>query len=217
MTKTGEFYRKSAKDCFEALGTGDKGLSSEEAQRRLAQYGENQLVTLGRTPKWLQFLLQFKDVFVIVLIIAGAISFATGDARGGAIMFFIVLIDACLGYFQEHKAERIMDSLKKLIQSPAKVYRDGELTELPLARIVPGDILYVEEGDKVPADMRIIESFNLRTNDFSLTGESMPQDKDSRTIPKKAGVADRDNMAYLGTTVAAGNARGVVVATGMNT
>ncbi|MBN1857566.1 MAG: cation-transporting P-type ATPase [Dehalococcoidia bacterium] len=217
MTETGNFYLKSVKQCFEALRTSDKGLSTEEAQSRLSQYGENQLVSLKKAPQWLQFLLQFKDVFVIVLIVAGAISFATGDARGGSIMFVIVLMDACLGYYQEHKAESIMDSLKKLIQSPAKVYRDGELAELPLAKLVPGDILQIEEGDKVPADIRIVESINLRTNDFSLTGESMPQAKHSKTIAQKSGLGDRDNMVFLGTTVAAGNARGVVVATGMAT
>ncbi len=214
---TSEFYLKKVKECLEALNTGEKGLSCEEAQRRLGQYGPNRLDTRAAMPWWLQFLHQFKDIFVIVLIVAGTISFITDDARGGSIMFSIVLIDACVGYFQEHKAERIMESLRNLIQSPAKVYRDGELTELPLVEVVPGDVLYVEEGDKVPADIRIIESVNLRTNDFSLTGESMPQDKHSKRLTKKAGLADRDNMAYLGTTVAAGNARGVVVATGMNT
>ena len=217
MMKTADFYLKTVKQCFDELGTGENGLSTEEALRRLARHGENELVTVARTPQWLQFLLQFKDVFVIILVVAGTISFVTDDVRGGAIMFSIVLIDACLGYFQEHKAERIMDSLRRLVESPAKVYRDGGLTEVPHARIVPGDVLYIEEGDKVPADIRIVESLNLRTNDFSLTGESMPQDKHSRPLAKKSSLADRDNMAFLGTTVAAGNGRGIVLATGMNT
>jgi Ca2+-transporting ATPase len=217
MKKPGDFYLRSVEDCLKDLGSSDKGLSNEEAKRRLSQYGENQLVALARTPQWLQFLFQFKDIFVIILVVAGTVSYATGDVRGGSIMFAIVLIDACLGYYQEHKAELIMDSLRRMIESPARVYRDGELSELPLAGIVPGDILHVEEGDKIPADIRIVESLNLRTNDFSLTGESMPQDKHSRPIEKESALADRDNMAYLGTTVAAGNARGVVVATGMNT
>jgi len=217
MPEPADFYLKTVKDCFEALKTSEKGLSNSDAQKRLTQYGENELVTLAKTPKWLQFLLQFKNVLVIILIIAGAVSFAVGDIRGGSVMFMIVLINAVIGYLQEHKAERIMDSLKKLVQSPAKVYRDGELTELPQSELVPGDILHLEEGDKVPADVRIIESFDLRTNDFSLTGESMPQEKHSNTMKKKSSLADRDNMAYLGTTVAAGNAKGVIIATGMNT
>jgi len=217
MPEPGDFYLKTVKDCFEALNTSEKGLSNAEAQKRLTKYGENQLVTLAKTPKWLQFLLQFKDVLVIILIIAGIISFTIGNVSTGSIMFVIVLINAFIGYVQEHKAESIMDSLKKLVQSPAKVYRNSELTELSQVKLVPGDILYLEEGAKVPADVRIIESFNLSTNDFSLTGESMPQEKHSNTIQKKLPLADRDNMAYLGTTVATGNAKGVIVATGMNT
>lgn len=217
MPELGDFYLKTVKDCFEALKTSEKGLSNTDAQERLTQYGENQLVTLAKTPRWLQFLLQFKDVLVIILIIAGIISFTIGNLSTGSIMFVIVLINAFVGYFQEHKAESIMDSLKKLVQSPAKVYRNGELIELPQAKLVQGDILYLEEGDKIPADVRLIEAFNLRTNDFSLTGESMPQEKHSNTIKEKSSLADRDNMAFLGTTVATGNAKGVIVATGMST
>jgi len=217
MSDKADFYMKTVKEVFEALGIGEKGLSSEEAEKRLAQYGENTLTTIAKTPQWLQFLLQFKDVLVIILIVAGIISLAIGNLRDGSIMFIIVLINASIGYLQEHKAERIMDSLKKLVQSPAKVFRNGELIELPQEKLVPGDIIYLEEGDKVPADIRVIESFNLRTNDFSLTGESMPQEKHSNTIKKSSSLADRDNMAYLGTTVASGNAKGAIVATGMNT
>ncbi|MFC1924030.1 cation-translocating P-type ATPase [Chloroflexota bacterium] len=217
IPSTDDFYLKPVKDCFEALKTKESGLSNADAQKRLSQYGENNLIALAKTPKWLQILLQFKDVLVVILIIAGIISYALGDLRGGSIMFTIVLINAFIGYLQEHKAEQIMDSLKKLVQSPAKVYRDGKLNELDQSRLVPGDILHLEEGDKIPADIRIIESFNLRTNDFSLTGESMPQEKHSNTIKKKSSLADRDNMGYLGTTIATGSAKGVVVATGMNT
>jgi Ca2+-transporting ATPase len=217
MSEAANFYLKSVKEVFDVLKTGEKGLSQEDAANRLDQYGENQLVTLKKTPRWLQFLLQFREVLVIILIIAGVISFAIGSFRSGLIMFIIVLVNAGIGYFQEYKAERIMDSLKRLVQSPAKVYRDNELTELPQEKLVPGDIIYLEEGDKVPADIRIIESFNLRTNDFSLTGESMPQEKHSNTIKKKSSLADRDNMAYLGTTIASGDAKGVIVATGMGT
>jgi Ca2+-transporting ATPase len=217
MSQKADFYLKSVKEVFEALKTNEKGLSSEDAEKRLNEYGENTLTTTVKTPWWLTFLLQFRDVLVIILIVAGVISFAIGSFRDGTVMFIIVLINAVLGYFQEHKAERIMDSLKKLVQSPAKVFRNGELSELPQAQLVPGDVAYLEEGDKIPADVRIVESFNLRTNDFSLTGESMPQEKHSNTMKKTSTLADRDNMAYVGTTVAAGNAKGVIVATGMET
>ena len=217
MSDKADFYMKTVKEVFEALETGEKGLPSEEAQKRLSQYGENKLTTIVKTPQWLQFLLQFKDVLVIILIVAGIISLAVGNFRDGSIMFIIVLINASIGYLQEHKAERIMDSLKELVQSPAKVFRNSDLIELSQEKLVPGDIIYLEEGDKVPADIRVIESFNLRTNDSSLTGESMPQEKHSNTIKKASSLADRDNMAYLGTTVASGNAKGAIVETGMNT
>jgi Ca2+-transporting ATPase len=211
------FYMKTVKEVFEALKTGDKGLSSEEVDKRLAEYGENSLTTRVKTPKWLKFLFQFKDVLVIILIVAGTTSYVIGNFRDGTIMFIIVLINAVVGYLQEYKAEKIMDSLQKLVQSPAKVFRNGAVMELSQDKLVPGDLIQLDEGDKVPADCRIIESFNLRTNDFSLTGESMPQEKHSNTIKKTSTLADRDNMAYLGTTVAAGNAKGIIVATGMHT
>jgi Ca2+-transporting ATPase len=217
MPEDNAYYLKAIKDVFEILDTNEKGLSKEEAQKRLRKYGKNQLVTSIKIPAWVRLLLQFKDVLVIMLVIAGAISFAIGNFRDGSIMFIIVLINAAIGYFQEHKAERIMDSLKSLVVSPAKVYRNDELAKESQEALVPGDIIYIDEGDKIPADIRIIEAFNLRTNDFSLTGESMPQEKHSNTIKKKSSLGDRDNMAYLGTTVASGNAKGIVTATGMNT
>ncbi len=217
MPENNNYHLQTIKDVFASLKTSEKGLSLTDAQARLVQYGKNELTTSRKTPKWLQFLFQLKDVLVIILIIAGIISFAIGDIRGGSIMFTIVLVNAIIGFFQEHKAERIMESLKKLVQSPAKVIRDNELIELSQDVLVPGDIIYLEAGDKIPADIRLIESFDLRTNDFSLTGESMPQEKHSNTLKGKPSLADRDNMGYLGTTVASGNARGVVVATGMKT
>jgi hypothetical protein len=163
MPEPGDFYPKTVKECLEALKTNEKGLSNTEAQKRLTQYGENQLITLGKTPRWLQFLIQFRDVLVIILIIAGVISFAIGDFRGGSIMFIIVLINAFIGYFQEHKAERIMDSLKKLVQSPAKVYRDGELTELYLAEVFPWqneeDIEEIRKS--FPWDLKVAEELKI--------------------------------------------------------
>jgi len=217
MPESNDFYTKTVKKVFEALNTSDEGLSEEDAQKRLKQYGKNQLVVSVKIPRWKQFLRQFKGVLVIILIVAGIISLAIGNFRDGSVMFVIIFVNSIVGYFQEYKAERIMDRLEKLVQSRARVYRNGELIEVPQETLVPGDIVFIEEGDKIPADMRVIESFNLRTNDFSLTGESMPQEKHSNTINKKASLADRDNMAYLGTTVASGNTKGVIVATGMNT
>ena len=147
------FYMQTVKEVFEALKTGDKGLSSEEVDKRLSEYGENTLTTRVKTPKWLKFLFQFKDVLVIILIVAGTTSYVIGNFRDGTIMFIIVLINAVVGYLQEYKAERIMDSLKKLVQSPAKVFRNGAVMELSQDKLVPGDLIQLDEGDKVPADM----------------------------------------------------------------
>jgi Ca2+-transporting ATPase len=140
LPEKNDFYMKTVKEVFEALKTSEMGLSSEEADKRLSEYGENNLTTIAKTPKWLKFLLQFKDVLVIILIVAGTISYAIGNFRDGTIMFIIVLINAVVGYLQEYKAERIMDSLKKLVQSPAKVFRNGAVMELSQGKLVPGDI-----------------------------------------------------------------------------
>ncbi|MHC4481701.1 MAG: cation-translocating P-type ATPase, partial [Planctomycetota bacterium] len=217
-------YQMTVSEVLEQLGTSEDGLSEEEAERRRAQYGENELVTGARTPKWLMFLSQFKDLLVLVLIFAGAISYAIAIVEGswanfrdGSVMFLIVGINAVIGFVQEYKASRIVEELRELIRSPAHVVRQGEASEVPQRELVPGDVVRIEEGDKVPADMRIIESFNLRTNEFSLTGESMPQDKQTNAISGECGIGDRDNMAYVGTTVASGNATGVVARIGMET
>ncbi|GAA0128633.1 cation-transporting P-type ATPase [Methanococcus maripaludis] len=212
-----DYYLMPISDVFKKLDTEKSGLSNVEAENRLNTFGKNELNAEIRLPKWLKFLFQFKDVFAAVLIFASAVSFLIGNYRDGTIMALIVIINAVIGYYQENKAENIMDSLKKLIQSPSKVYRDGELKEISQELLVVGDIVHLDEGDKVPADIRLIESYNLSTNDFSLTGESMPQEKDTEALDSEVGVADRTNMVYLGTNIATGNSKGVVVATGMAT
>ncbi|MEC9490166.1 MAG: cation-transporting P-type ATPase [Halanaerobiales bacterium] len=212
-----EFYRKKAKEVLDELGTSKKGLSQSEAQKRLEQDGKNVLQATAKKSLTKIFLLQFKDVLVILLLVAAVMSFAIGSYRDGTIMVIIAVINSVIGFRQEYKAEKIMDSLNKLVKSPSKVIREDQIGEISQEELVVGDIITLEEGDKIPADLRIIESFNLRTNDVSLTGESMPQEKQSNHIEEERTLADRDNMAYLGTTVASGSAKGVVVRTGMDT
>jgi len=211
------YYQLTAKEVMEELETGKEGLSRNKSRERLKKYGKNELKGKGGVPKWLLFLSQFRDVMVILLIVAGSISYIIGNFRDGTVMFVIVIVNAIIGFIQEYKAGKILDKLKDLIKSPASVMIDGNLSKIPQDELVPGDIIKVETGDKIPADIRVIESFNLETNDFSLTGESMPQEKHSNAIKEKSILADRDNMAYLGTTVASGNALGVVISTGMDT
>ena len=212
-----KLYKLSAEELFQTFNSSTKGLNSSEAVKRTAEYGKNELITGKKVSPIIKFLAQFKDVFMIVLLVAAGLSFSIKSYSDGIIMLIIALINAVIGFMQEYKAEKIMESLERLVQSPSKVFRDGEVTEIHQGELVPGDIVSLEEGDKVPADIRIIEAFNLRTNDVSLTGESMPQDKHSNAINEDCQLADRDNMIYLGTTVASGNARGIVIATGMKT
>jgi Ca2+-transporting ATPase len=211
------YYRMNAQEALDSLGTSLKGLDAEEAGRRIDDYGKNELSAQIEVPRWMLFANQFRDLLVIVLIAAAAISFMIGSIRDAVVMIIIVLINAVIGFFQEYKVSRILDSLKNLIKSPARVVRGGELAELPQAELVPGDIVRLEAGDKVPADIRIVESFDLRTEDFALTGESMPQGKNSNAIAEDSVIGDRDNMAFMGTSVTSGSATGVVVRTGMET
>ncbi len=212
-----DFYKLTPAEALAELNSSRKGLSREKAAAYRREHGSNEIVVEKPVPKWLVFLSQFKELLVIVLIVAGVISMAVGSYQDGAVMFIIVLVNAVIGFVQEYKAGKIIEKLKALIKSPAKVIVDGQLTELPQSDLVPGDIVEVEAGDKIPADIRLLEAYNLRTNDFSLTGESMPQEKDTEAVHGEAILADRHNMAYTGTTVAAGSATGVVIRTGKNT
>lgn len=212
-----KYYRMKVQDVLDDLGTTSKGLEAEDALRRLEKYGKNELTAQIEVPRWMMFLSQFKDLLVIVLIAAAAISFIIGSIRDAVVMIIIVMINAVIGFLQEYKVSRILESLKNLIRSPARAMRGGELVEVTQDLLVPGDIVQIEAGDKVPADLRIIESFDLRTEDFALTGESMPQGKNSNAITEDCVIGDRDNMAFTGTTVSSGSATGVVVRTGMQT
>lgn len=211
------FYRMTAKEALEVLDVDEKGLSRAEADKRRDENGSNEITSDVTTPKWLLFLSQLKDLLVLVLIFAGFISFAIGSVRDGSVMFMIVLINAIIGFVQEYKAGKILEKLRDLIKSPARVRTDGELAEISQSKLVPGDIVQIEAGDKIPADIRILEAFNLRANEFSLTGESTSQEKTSKAIREDCILADRENMVYMGTTVATGNALGLVVSTGMHT
>jgi len=212
-----KFYNKKVVDIFKELKTSEKGLSKEEAKNRIEKYGKNELTGKKSTSIYVLFLNQFKDVLVILLLVAATLSLIIGNYIDGSIMITIAIINSIIGLYQEYKAEKIMDSLNELIKSPSKVFRDGQISEVEQSELVVGDIVSLEEGDKVPSDLRLIETFNLRMVEVSLTGESMPQEKHSNHIDGDLPLGDRDNMAYLGTNVAAGSAKGLVIATGMDT
>jgi Ca2+-transporting ATPase len=212
-----EYYQMTIEEVLDNLNTSEKGLSKNDAARRLKKYGKNELKAKIKVPVWLIFLSQFKELLILILIIGGIISFLIGNARDGTIIFLIVFVNAVIGFVHEYKAGKIIDKLKSLITSPAKVIRDEDLTEISQEKLVSGDIIKIDEGDKLPADVRLIEVNGLKTNDFALTGESLPQEKKIDSIKEDVSIGDRINMAYAGTTVAIGNATGVVVATGMET
>ena len=213
----GKYYQMAAEEALNSFDTTIKGLDADEAVRRTDQYGKNELSAQIEVPRWMLFVSQFKELLVIVLLAAAVISFIIGSVRDAIVMLIIVIINAIIGFVQEYKVSRILESLKNLIKSPARVMRAGELAEVAQVQLVPGDIVQLEAGEKVPADIRIIESYDLRTEDFALTGESMPQGKHSNAIGEDCVLGDRDNMAFMGTTVTSGSATGVVVRTGMET
>ena len=194
------------------------GLSSEEAARRLSEHGPNVIVESARR-SWLELLgAQFLDVPILVLLGAAAISAVIGDAVDTVVILAIVVLNAVIGFSQEWRAERALAALKAMTASTAMVLRDRKLVSLPARELVPGDVVHLDAGRVVPADLRLIEGAALRTNEAALTGESVPVDKAPATIDEPdLAVGDRSNLLHKGTYVTRGRAVGVVVATGMKT
>src|SRR3989344_5994248 len=207
----------SSHETLEQFDSDKNGLSAGEAKKRIEQYGPNQLVRLRKTSWVIKYFLQYKDLMIILLVASSMISFALGDQRTAIVLLMLVGFNTLLGFVQEFKAEQIMDSLDRLIVLRAKVLRGGKVQEIASTELVPGDIVCIEEGDSVPADLRLIEEDELATNDFALTGESNPSRKFIHTIEAEIGVAGRHNLVFMGTTVAIGKAKGVVIATSMQT
>ncbi len=210
-------YQQSPQQILEIFETSRDGLSESVAKQRIVEYWKNILSELHKTPKWFKFFQQFKDVLIILLIVSMFISIYLDDIRGATILGVIVLLNAIIWYIQEAKAEKIMESLKNMMNPVAKVKRNGKLIEEYIENLVPGDIVYIEEWDNIPADLRIFEENNLQTNDFSLTWESSPVNKFTHLIPWNALLGERNNCVFMGTTVATGYGRGIVVGTGMST
>lgn len=216
-------YRQAVGDILTALDTDARsGLSTAEAGKRLDQYGRNELASEKPIPTWRKLLAQFTDVLVILLIVAASVSAGlwlyereTALPYEAMAIFAIVLLNALMGYFQQARAEQAVAALRQMSAAHASVVRDGERRSIPAADLVPGDVILVEEGDTVPADARLIETASLRTAEAALTGESLPVEKDAATIAEKAGLGDRRNMVFSGTTAIYGHARAAVTATGM--
>ncbi len=194
-----------------------QGLSSQEAQRRRAQYGDNVLKQGKKRTFWHMFLDQFKDFMVLVLIAAGVVSGLLGEGTDAIIILVVVLLNAVLGVVQENRAEQSLEALRRMSSPHAKVIRDGAIQSVESAALVPGDIVELEAGDCVPADIRLIEVHGLQVQESALTGESLPVEKNDDAIDGECPIGDRRNMAYSSSMVTYGRARGVVVGTGMET
>jgi Ca2+-transporting ATPase len=218
-------YRRPVDDVVAALATdARRGLSQAEASARLARHGRNELTAEKPVPEWKKFLAQFRDVLVVLLLVATAIS--TGlwvYERDSALPYeamailAVVILNAVMGHIQQSRAERAVAALRQMSAAHASVVRDGGRHRIPAAELVPGDIILIEEGDTIPADARLIDEAALQTAEAALTGESMPVAKDTLPIGEEVGLGDRHNMVWSGTAATYGHGRGVVVATGMQT
>jgi len=193
------------------------GLTEEEAGKRLEKYGYNELTKEEGISSFTLFINQFKNILIIILLAATVLSALVGELVDAAIILVIVIFCAVLGFIQEYRAERALDALKKMLSPTITVLRGGREEEIFSKNLVPGDVLLLEAGDKIPADARLIESHSLRCDEAPLTGESLPVGKDIHPLPENARVSDRKNMVFTGTTVTYGRGRAVVTSTGMNT
>jgi len=205
-------------EVFDALNASSNGLTTDEAKLRLKKYGFNTLVEKRQTPFLYKFIVHFKDLFGVLLLFASILSAISGSSELALIILGVVLVNIFFSLFQESRAEKAMATLKSWMPEYAKVIRDGELKKILVKEIVPGDIIFLEEGDRVPADARLIEAFDLWTNNVPLTGESEPQ-------PRVAGIVKTvekaylysPNLVFMSTSVAKGRGNAVVYATGMGT
>ncbi|MCS7173712.1 MAG: calcium-translocating P-type ATPase, SERCA-type [Armatimonadetes bacterium] len=194
------------------------GLASAEAARRLAEYGPNALEPGRKVSPWEVLLGQFKNILILILLVATGLSAALGHVVEAIAITVIVLFAVLLGFVQEYRAERALETLREMAAPTAHVLRDGQEIGIPARELVPGDVVILRTGDRVPADLRLIEAINLQIDEAPLTGESVPVEKYTSPLPDPAlPLADRHNMAYAGTTITYGRGRGVVVATGMAT
>ena len=213
-----KYFNQSTKEIFEEFGVTNEGLSSAQVKENIEKYGLNQLEEGEKESALSIFISQFKDVLVIILIIAGLISMFTGNFESSIVIFVVITMNAVLGTVQHIRAESSLESLKNLSSPKTRVIRNGEKIEISSKNVVVGDIIQLEAGDIVPADARIIECFSLKSNESSLTGESESVEKTDEIIEEnELALGDQKNMVFSGSLVTYGRATAVVVKTGMNT
>jgi Ca2+-transporting ATPase len=216
--QTTKWHVRTAEEVFAFLRSGPEGLSGQEAGKRLEEHGPNLLTEKKKRSPFALFLDQFKDFMILVLIAAAVVSGLIGEATDAIAIVVIVSLNAVIGFVQEYRAEKAMAALKRMAAPEATVLRDGMPEKIEARLLVPGDVVIAEQGDVVPADMRVVESARLKTDEAALTGESAAVEKQHAALHDEAlPLGDRRNMAYKGTIVSYGRGRGIVVATGMET
>ena len=212
------WHTLTVEECFERLTSTPRGLSVAEAARRLEEYGPNELQAAGRVSPWTILLDQFKNVLIIILLFATVLSASLGHGLEAIAITVIVLFAVVLGFVQEYRAERAIEALREMAAPMATVIRDGRERRVNAHELVPGDVILLATGDKVPADVRLVEAVNLQTVEAALTGESAPVQKHNRPLnDEQLPLGDRKNLAYAGTVVTYGRGRAIVVATAMAT
>ena len=212
------WHTKTAAQTMKTLHTTDKGLSEKQARQTLETHGANELKHAKPKSVGRMFLEQMTDVMILVLLAAAAISACLGEAVDAAVILFIVVLNAIIGVVQQKRAEKSLNALKELSAPNAKVIRDGKELSVPAKELVPGDLVLLEAGDVVPADLRLVMSANLKVQEAALTGESLPVEKDATAVlDEKAPLGDRINMAFSSSVVTYGRGSGIVVETGMQT
>jgi Ca2+-transporting ATPase len=211
-------WTKTGQDVLKVFNvSADRGLNAANVEENRQKYGRNQLKKVKKKGAWSILVKQFKSPIVVLLVVAAVISFAFGDWVEGVAIVVVILINAVIGFFTELQAVRSMEALHKLSSTQAKVRRDGHLQEIPAEEVVSGDILVLEAGDSIAADLRLIEVANLQADESALTGESVPVHKGLDPLDAGVPLAERINMLFKGTVVTSGSGAGVVVSTGMET
>lgn len=213
-----DWHRKEIHEACLNLETGtETGLSSEDAAKRLSRYGRNRLTERVRTSPFVRLLLQFHNPLIYVLLVTAVITALLKEYVDSGVILGVVIINAVIGFIQEAKAEKAIESLKKMLSPSATTLRDGRKVVIPAEELVPGDVVFIQSGDKTPADLRLFKAKNLQIDEAPLTGESLPVNKTTGALDKELPVADRTNMAFSGTLVTYGQGSGLVAATGDNT
>lgn len=211
------YYDEAADAVLKTLNTSETGLSSGEAENRLKQYGKNELKEEEKTSMLKLLLSQFKSFLILILMVAALVSAFLGELVDAFVILFTVFLAGVLGFVQEYRAEESIKLLKSLTSPEALVIRDGKEVKVSSSLLVPGDVLILQAGDRIPADARLLEAQSLKIDESSLTGESVPVEKSTKVFPPETPQPDRKNMAYTGTSVTYGRGKAVITATGMST